>query len=133
MINIGQAVGYLLLDTSNFESGFNKTIGDLRTLGDKSSTASQKFTALGSSMTRVGGSLTKKVTLPLVGLGTAAVTTTSKFESAMSQVQATMGIAKDSMSTLDGQTVNTMDALSDLAKELGSTTKLTIWLWLAMM
>lgn len=123
MINIGQAVGYLLLDTSNFEAGFNKALGDLNTLGDKSSTASQKFTALGSSLSRVGGSLTKKVTLPLVGLGTAAVSTTSKFESAMSQVQATMGVTKDSMSTLDGQSVNTMDALSDLAKELGASTK----------
>jgi len=40
----------------------------------------------------------------------------------MSQVQATMGITKDSMSTLDGQSVNTMDALSDLAKEMGSKT-----------
>ena len=40
----------------------------------------------------------------------------------MSQVQATMGITKDSMSTLDGQSVNTMDALSDLAKEMGEST-----------
>ena len=123
MVNIGQAVGYLLLDTSNFDAGFNKTLGNLRVLGDKSSSASDKFTAMGSAMTRVGSSLTKKVTVPLVGLGTAAVATTTKFESAMSQVQATMGITRDSMSTLDGQTVNTMDALSDLAKELGSKTK----------
>lgn len=123
MVNIGQAVGYLLLDTSNFDKGFNKAIGNLRTLGDKSSTTSQKFSALGSELTRVGGSLTTKVTMPLVGLGTVAVSTSSKFESAMSQVQATMGITKDSMSTLDGQTVNTMDALSDLAKELGAKTK----------
>nr|DAG67904.1 MAG TPA: minor tail protein [Caudoviricetes sp.] len=40
----------------------------------------------------------------------------------MSQVQATMGVTKDSMSTLDGQSVNTMDALSELAKEMGSST-----------
>lgn len=40
----------------------------------------------------------------------------------MSQVQATMGITKDFMSTLDGQSVNTMDALSDLAKEMGAKT-----------
>ena len=40
----------------------------------------------------------------------------------MSQVQATMGITKDSMSEVDGQSVNTMDTLSALAKEMGETT-----------
>lgn len=37
---------------------------------------------------------------------TAAVATAASFESSMSQVQATMGITKDAMSTVDGQTVN---------------------------
>lgn len=46
----------------------------------------------------------------------------ANFESSMSHVQATMGITKDSMSTLDGQSVNTMDALSNLAKEMGAST-----------
>uniref|UniRef100_UPI0035A31EE7 phage tail tape measure protein n=1 Tax=Anaerofustis stercorihominis TaxID=214853 RepID=UPI0035A31EE7 len=58
----------------------------------------------------------------VTAMGGAAVKTAADFESSMSQVQATMGITKDSMSTLDGQSVNTMDALSDLAKEMGSKT-----------
>ena len=40
----------------------------------------------------------------------------------MSQVQATMGITKDAMSEVDGQTVNTMDTLSALAKKMGAET-----------
>jgi TP901 family phage tail tape measure protein len=40
----------------------------------------------------------------------------------MSQVQATMGITKDAMSTVNGQSVNTMDTLSALAKKMGSET-----------
>ena len=40
----------------------------------------------------------------------------------MSQVQATMGITKDSMSEVNGQSVNTMDTLNDLAKTMGSKT-----------
>lgn len=40
----------------------------------------------------------------------------------MSQVQATMGITKDSMSKVDGQSVNTMDTLSKLAKKMGAET-----------
>ena len=40
----------------------------------------------------------------------------------MSQVQATMGITKDSMSTVNGESVNTMDTLSALTKQMGSET-----------
>lgn len=50
------------------------------------------------------------------------VSTAANFESAMSQVQATMGMTKDSMSPVDGQFVNTMDKLNELAKKMGSET-----------
>ena len=40
----------------------------------------------------------------------------------MSQVQATMGATTESMSTVDNQTVNTMDILRDLAKEMRANT-----------
>ena len=62
------------------------------------------------------------MTAGITALGTAAVTTAANFESSMSQVQATMGITKDSMSEVDGQSVNTMDTLTALAKEMGETT-----------
>lgn len=58
----------------------------------------------------------------MTALGTAAVKTTADFDSSMSQVQATMGIAKDAMSDLNGESVNTMDALRDLAKQMGPQT-----------
>ena len=50
------------------------------------------------------------------------IDTGKQFDTSMSQVQATMGITKDHMSELDGQSVNTMDALGNLAKEMGSST-----------
>ena len=55
-------------------------------------------------------------------MGTATVKTAAEFETSMSQVQATMGITKDSMSKVDGQSVNTMDTLKKLAKKMGSET-----------
>lgn len=58
----------------------------------------------------------------MTALGTASVTTAANFESSMSQVQATMGITKDSMSKVNGQSVNTMDTLSKLAKKMGAET-----------
>ena len=95
---------------------------------DNSSTAMTKMTAAGEKLQSVGDSISgvgKKmlpVTAGITALGTAAVTTAANFESSMSQVQATMGITKDSMSEVDGQSVNTMDTLSTLAKEMGETT-----------
>ena len=81
-----------------------------------------KLQAVGDKVSGVGEDLTKSVTVPLAGIGTAAVATAANFESSMSQVQATMGITKDSMSTVNGETVNTMDTLSALAKQMGSET-----------
>ena len=79
----------------------------MKTAGDNISSAGQKMLS---------------VTAAVTGLGTAAVTTAANFKSSMSQVQATMGITKDAMSTVDGQTLNTMDTLNELAKKMGSET-----------
>lgn len=122
-LDLGSAVGYLLLDTSNFKKGLTTASQDMQTFFDKSTKAGDKMTALSSAMGKVGSTLTKTVTLPLVGLGTLSVKTAATFESAMSQVQATMGLTADSTSELNGQTVNTMDSLSSLAKQMGAETK----------
>lgn len=81
----------------------------------------QKFQDAGNKITDVG----KKISVAsaaVTGLGVGAVKTAADFESGMSQVQATMGITKDSMSEVNGETVNTMDALSGLAKQMGAET-----------
>ena len=118
--DVGSATGYLLLDTSGFMTGL-KSAG--KELNSFSGTASQKLQSAGTAISKTGATLTKTVTLPMLALGGTAVKTASDFESSMSQVQATLGATSDSVSTLDGQTVNTMDSLSDLAKELGASTK----------
>lgn len=81
-----------------------------------------KLEKTGKKATDVGKKMTKGVTAPIVGAGTAAVKTAADFESAMSQVQATMGITKDATSEVSGQTVNTMDSLNELAKTMGEKT-----------
>lgn len=122
-LDLGSAVGYLLLDTSSFKKGLTTASQDMQTFFDKSAKAGDKMTALSSAMGKVGSTLTKTVTLPLVGLGTLSVKTAATFESAMSQVQATMGLTADSTADLNGKTVNTMDSLSSLAKQMGAETK----------
>ena len=100
----------------------------LETAANQSATALQKIGNAGEKMKTVGDGMQEAgkkmlpVTATVTALGTASLTTAANFESSMSQVQATMGITKDSMSTLNGQSVNTMDALNDLAKEMGAST-----------
>lgn len=55
-------------------------------------------------------------------LAETSLNTYAEYESSMSQVQATMGITKDATSELNGETVNTMDTLGALAKQMGSET-----------
>lgn len=83
--------------------------------------AGQKFQTVGNTIAGVGQKFLP-VTAAVAALGTTAVKTTADFDSSMSQVQATMGITKDSMSDLNGASVNTMDALRDLAKQMGAET-----------
>ena len=92
----------------------NATLAKIEEVGDKLQTAGDKISGAGQKLL--------PVTAAVAGLGTAAVKTTADFDTSMSQVQATMGITKDAMSELNGESVNTVEALRDLAKQMGSET-----------
>ena len=109
--DVGTAIGYLDLDTSGFKRGFKSALDDLETFNNKANSASDRTYALGSSFKSAGSTLTKSVTLPLVGVGTAAVAVGNKFESAMSRVKA-----------ISGATESEFEALTDQALDLGAST-----------
>ncbi|MFD0942884.1 phage tail tape measure protein [Savagea faecisuis] len=72
----------------------------------------EKMQEIGKKMESVGKELTTKVTLPLVGLGAAAVKVGSDFEAGMSEVAA-----------ISGATGTDLQRLEEKAKEMGATTK----------
>lgn len=111
-VNLGTAIGYLDLDTSKFKRGFQQANNDLKTFSDKTATTDQKLSGLSSAMSSMGSKLTKSVTLPIVGIGTAMVKTTADFEAGMSQVGA-----------ISGATGEDLKALEEKAKQMGATTK----------
>ena len=95
-----------------------ETEQDLKRLeeqANQSATAVQKIVATGEKLKTVGNNISSAgekmlpVTAVVMGLGAASVTTAANFESSMSQVRATMGVTKDAMSSVNGQSVNTMD------------------------
>lgn len=110
-INVGSAVAYLELDTSKFSGGFKSALTDLKTFADNTSSVSTKMKALSSSFSSAGSTLTKSVTTPLVGIAAAGVKTSSDFQSAMSQVAATMGTTSDKIQDLN-----------KFAQKMGATT-----------
>lgn len=82
----------------------------------------QKMKDLGGKMAEIGGNLTRKITMPIVaGLG-AAVKTTSDFDSAMSEVYATMGDKASEVVEYNGKVVSSQEALRDFARKMGAET-----------
>lgn len=74
--------------------------------------ATKKLQSMGKSFNKVGKGLMKKITTPVIGLGTAAIKTVADFDDAMSKVQA-----------MSGATGEEFEQLRELAKEYGATTR----------
>lgn len=111
-INVGEAVGYLDLDTTKFKTGLKSALSDLKLFQSQSATAKDKLAGFSSAATSAGRSLTKGLTVPLAGIGVAATAVTAKFDAGMSKVQA-----------ISGATTKDMEALRAKAKEMGAQTK----------
>ena len=111
-VNMGQAVGYLDLDTSKFKSGFKSALNDLKVFQSEAATSKDKLAGFSSAATSAGRSLTKGLTVPLAGVGVAAVAVTAKFDAGMSKVKA-----------VSGATSAEMEQLRAKAKEMGAQTK----------
>lgn len=137
-IDVGSAVGYLLLDTSKWDSGISKAKQGFKTLWDDTATTSDKLTAVGGSFTSLGTTLTVGLTAPIAGIGAGMVKTAADFEESMSNVKAILGdvssgVMKEaeeaaeslSLSYQKGatDTETAMNMISAMAQKMGATTK----------
>lgn len=112
-VDVGSAVGYLDLDISGFLAGLRSAQSEADSATKNIATKiGSNLQSAGKSITSAGKTLTTHVTVPIVGFGTAAVKTTSDFESAMSKVSA-----------ISGATGSDLDALNQKAQEMGLKTK----------
>ena len=111
-INAGTISAFLELNTSNFSAGIASANSQLQALSDDNLNAAEKIKGVGGALTTIGGTLTKNLTVPLVGAGAAAVTVAANFDAGMSKVQA-----------ISGATGEELVKLRDKAREMGSKTK----------
>lgn len=130
MLDLGSAVGYLLLDTKGFESGFKSAMSGFKTFSDKSKSFSDKMTGLGKGLTTVGSAMSVGLTVPILGAGAAAVYAANDFETALKSIESNTGSTKDEMkkfeSVLDSVFKNNYgenyqdiaDSISEVDKQL---------------
>lgn len=96
----------------NFTKPMNKALGTMARHSSEFTKAGKNITKTGQNIQKVGSSLTKTATVPIVGMGVAAVKTAADFESGMSKVQSICGANSEDMGKL-----------TEKAKEMGAKTK----------
>lgn len=117
-VNVGSAVGYLLLDTSNFKSGFKSALADLKLFNSTSATTSQKTTALSSAMSSVGTTMTKYVTTPIVAARAAVTKAGIEFETAFTGVRKTVDATEEQFDELKQGILDMSKAMPESAEEI---------------
>lgn len=103
--NVFDLSAKITLDTSEYENGLTEA-------SNKTSKFSESLGSIGKSVSTAGSTLTKAVTLPVVGLGTAVIKTGMDYQAGMSKVQA-----------ISGATGKEMEMLGEKAMEMAAKTK----------
>ena len=80
--------------------------------------AQRSMDQLGKNMTKVGKSMTMKVTMPLVGMGAAAAKMASDFEFSMTQIETLVGRSAKEVDTLKGAVLGLSGETGRAPKEL---------------
>ena len=86
--------------------------------GDSLEAFGTKVTNISSKIDKLGSTLTTSLTLPVLAIGTAAVTTGNDFEAQMSRVQAIAGATKDELKQLTDQAIDLGASTSFSASEV---------------
>lgn len=107
-VEVGSAYATLRVKLDEWNQGLETAINSLQGYGSR---LQGSMGSIGKKLTSAGKDLTTKVTLPIVGIGTAAVKASIDFESAM-----------DKVASLSGAVGQDFEDLKDLAMDMGAKT-----------
>lgn len=115
MANVMELMATLSLDTSEFENGLN---------GAKSKASTMGSTLMGGlkSAAKIGGAALGATTAAAGIFFKKSIDSGMQFDSAMSQVYATMGDNAQKTVEYNGQVMTSSEALRDFAQQMGATT-----------
>jgi len=103
-INVGATFDGRDLDRAQKELDALKRQAD--TLSTRMAALGGQFQTAGRSISRVGSTMTRSVTLPIVGAGVAAVRTASDFETSFAQIEGLVGVTGDELEALRDAAIN---------------------------
>ena len=107
-VEVGSAYATLRVKLDEWNQGLETAINSLQGYGSR---LQGSMDSVGKKLTSAGKDLTTKVTLPIVGIGTAAVKASLEFEAAM-----------DKVASLGNITGDEFERLRDLAMDMGAKT-----------
>lgn len=120
MVDIGSAVGYLLLDNTGFATTLQRSMQELRVFGDSSATVSDKLKGLGSACVSVGANLTKSLTLPTLAVGAGAMLMASNYQTSLAKISTIVDTTTTSMDELSAGTLGLSRRTGMAASELNA-------------
>lgn len=103
-VNAGSVYAELILNMSKYEENLKKAENQMKTFTDK-------LGKIGKGMKKAGDTLSKHITVPIIGAGAAATKLGMDFEAQMSRVQG-----------ISGATGAELDKLNEVALQLGADT-----------
>lgn len=110
-VEVGSAVGYLDLDISGFLAGLKSAQSEAeeasKSIAEK---LGNKISGAGKNLSSVGSTLTKRVTVPLAGVGIAGLKVATDFEKSMSGVKAISGATGEELKALREKAIDLGDA-----------------------
>ena len=113
MVNLGTAVGYLILDATNFNNTLDTAFNKISMLDNEArNNLTGGLDVISTGLKTTGKVLTASVTTPVAAFGASAIKSGAEFDSAMSRVKA---IAGDFGETQDKNS----EKLRDAAKQNG--------------
>lgn len=112
MINAGNVVAFMELDTSKFSNGLSSAGQQLKQFFDSSNNIESRIQGLGGSIQSVGATATKALTIPLLGAATAATKLASDFETGMAKISTIADTKQVSMKDM-------AQGIKDLSMEAG--------------
>ncbi|MBC2579997.1 phage tail tape measure protein [Clostridium sp. DJ247] len=113
-INVGTAVAFLTLDNKGFMNGLKSAGRELGAFTDSTAGIGDKIKGLGGAMSGIGATLTKGLTIPIVGIGAASTKAAMEFETGMAKIKTIADTSKISLTELG-------DSVKKTSMETGQT------------
>lgn len=108
---MGRVISTCIQFIDQFTKPSQETLKAMRKMSSEAKATGKSIKSAGDTIANAGSAMTKSVTVPIAGVGIAAVKTAADYESAMSNVQA-----------ITGATGDDFKKLTQLGKDLGAST-----------